>query len=301
MKRWTAGLLFSLTCALPCLGELQARPFPEIPRAGVRALADGWIETVGEAQLSDITPDEARARALQAAREEAIAFALGIDISSLDYVYKEEGTSFRESFLSLSRQISSGRIVAERPVQWTAYEVPADPLPISVYQARVQVRVEQYEGQPDPDFGVSVRLNKENFTDGEPMRLAITATLPCYISVLNITATDTVVVLLPHPYRPTGFVEPGDTLWVPDEEEQAMGISYRVQVPEGRRQATEQIMVVAMKTEHTLGAGWSRTGLHNQVPTRKAALVQLMRWLVKVPRQEWTEAGAAYRVQAAKP
>ena len=95
------------------------------------------------------------------------------------------------------------------------------------------------------------------------------------------------------------FVVPGDTLRVPDEQEQAMGISYRVTTPKGGRQATERIMVIATKTDRPLGAGWRRTGLYNQVPTRKAALVNLMRKLVQVPRGEWTEAEVVYRVRAA--
>ena len=153
-----------------------------------------------------------------------------------------------------------------RSEKWDEYKIPGEPLPITVYRARILARVEALQGRPDPDFAVKVTPNKERFSSGEQMRLAITATRPCHVTVLNITAADTVVVILPHEHRPKSFVAPGDTLWVPDEQEQAMGISYRVTVPEGRRQATERIMVIATKMERPLGAGWRRTGLYNQVP-----------------------------------
>ena len=145
---------------------------------------------------------------------------------------------------------------------------------------------------------MEVTPNKDTFTNGEQMQLAITATQPCYVTVLNITAADTVVVILPHEHRPKSYIVPGDTLRVPDEQEQAMGISYRVTVSEGRKQATERIMVIGTKSERSLGAGWHRTGLYNQVPTQKAALDQLMRWLVLIPREDWTEDDVVYRVRA---
>ena len=301
MNRWLAGLMCIASWAQAGPGEGQIPLSPKRLQPPARTLPDGWIEAVGEAQLAHITPDEAKARALRAAREEAIAYALGIDITSLDYLALEEGEDFHEGFLSFSRQTSAGRIVAERAVEWDTFEIRRDPLPVMVYRARIQVQVERQEGRPDPDFAVTVSLNKERFTAGEAMELAITATRPCHLTVLNVTAVDTVVVILPHQYRPTSFVQPGDTLRVPDAEEQAMGISYQVMVPEGRRRAEEWIKVIALKRERTLGSAWRKSGMYNRVPTRKAALEQLMRWLVQIPREEWTEADAAYTVQTAAP
>ena len=222
---------------------------------------------------------------------------MGIDVRNLDYRALEEGgQSFRDVFLSFSRQTSSGRIVAERQPVWSECKIPIPgrPLPITVYQVRIEVEVARQEGRPDPGFAVKVTPNKETFTDGERMQLEITATRPCHVTVLNITAADTAVVILPHEHRPASYVGPGDTLRVPDEDEKAMGISYPVTVPEGRRQAAERILVIATRTERPLGAGWRRTGHHNQVGTRKAALVHLMRWLVQVPREEWAEDHVAY-------
>ena len=236
--------------------------------------------------------------ARKAARGEAIDCAIGIGVRNFDYRFVEEGGgNFRESLLSVTRQTSYGEIVGRRPEDWSECKIPGEPLPITVLRVRIRVKVQRLLGRPDPDFAVEVRSNKERFTDGEQMQLAITATKPCHVTVLNVTATGTVVVILPHEHRPTSFVEPGDTLWVPDEAERAMGISYPVTVPEGRRQATEYIQVIATKEKLSLGAGWPRTGHYNQVPTHKAALVHLGRWLLQVPPQERTETEAGYQVE----
>ena len=301
MRRWSICLLCCAACAIPSRRvESPTRPAAASDLPTAHRLPEGWIEAWGEARLVNLTPKEAREQALQAAREAAIQFDVGVEIRTGDYLIQEDdGSSFRDAFLSFSRQTSSGRIVEVRSEKWDEYKIPEEPLPITVYRARILARVEALQGRPDPDFAVKVTPNKESFSSGEQMRLAITATRPCHVTVLNITAADTVVVILPHEHRPKSFVAPGDTLWVPDEQEQAIGISYRVTTPDGLTQATERIMVVATKTERPLGAGWRRTGLYNQVPTRKAALEQLMRWLVQIPREEWTEAEVVYRVQAA--
>lgn len=296
MRRCLAGLLWGLVWAVASSG--QPSTCRDLPQA--RKLADDWIEAWGEARVEGITPEEARGKALEVARGEAIACAVGIDVHSLDYrAIEEGGASFRDVFLSFSRQTSSGRVVDQRRPQWSECKIPipGQSLPITVYQARIEVKVARQEGRPDPGFAVQVTPNKEKFTDGERMQLEITATRSCHVTVLNITAADTVVVILPHEYRPASYVEPGDTLRMPDEHEKAMGISYPVTVPEGRRQVTERILVIATKTEPSLQAGWRRTGLHNQVPTRRAALVHLMRWLIQVPREEWTEDDVVYRVR----
>ena len=297
MRRCLTSLLCGLVWAVASSG--QPSTCRDLPQAG--KLEDGWIEAWGEARVEGITPEKARDKALQAARGEATAFAVGIDVRNLDYrAFEEGGESFRDVFLSFSRQTSSGQIVDQRRPEWSECKIPIPgrSLPITVYQARIEVKVAPQEGRADPGFAVDVTPNKETFTDGEGMQLEITATRPCHVTVMNITSADTVVVILPHEHRPASFVEPGDTLRVPDEDERAMGISYPVTVPEGRRQATERILVIATRTKPSLGAGWRRTGGFNQVPTRKAALVNLMRWLVQVPRQEWTEADVFYRVQA---
>ena len=46
----------------------------------VHDLGGGWVQAEGEAQVVNITPEEARKRALQNARERAIMHAVGIGV-----------------------------------------------------------------------------------------------------------------------------------------------------------------------------------------------------------------------------
>lgn len=280
------------------VGEMAAQSGPSNRPLAVRKLGGGWVEAEGQEQVVNIAPEEARRRALQAAREQAIAFAVGIEVQTQTYLRTEEG--MREAFVMLSEQTSAGRIVEEKSPEWESFEIPGDPLPIAVYRARVRVKVAEEKEPPDQNFWVKVGINKEQFRPGEEMVLGVTASRPCYVTVLNLTATDTVVVLLPHQYRKDRFVAPGDTLWIPDADEQAMGIHYRVVLPAGREQATEMIKVVATQEPWVFGQGLEKVSIFNQVPTRQAALVELIRWLMQIKRDKRTEAQVVYEVQSAE-
>lgn len=268
----------------------------------VRDLGDSWIETEGQAQVANITPEEAQRRALQEARNRAIEYAVGIDVQHTAVRWQQESEKiYRDAFQQLTTVASAGRIVEERPAEWQQFEIPASPLPITVYRARVQVKVAKEEGKADPGFQVKAELNQEVYREGEEMRLAITATRPCYVTVLNWTAVDTVVVLLPNKYRQARRVEPEDTLWVPDTGEKERGIHYRFFLPTNRQEAAEAIWVIATKEGQVFGQGLPEveTALrgYKLMPTRQGAWVELMRWLVQIPRDQRAEAQVVYEVR----
>jgi len=290
---WIGLFIFCISCSWSVVRADSADRLLRLEKLG-----DGWVEAEGQARLVNITPEEARRRALQDARERAIMFAVGIEVQAHTLMREEESDEWTgDAFYSLSQQTSAGRIVEEKPAEWESFEIPGKPLAIIVYRARIQVKVAEEKGVPDPDFEVEVAVNKERFLEGEEMRLAITATRKCYLNVLNLTAVDTVVVLLPHQYRQERLVVPGDTLWIPDADEKAMGIRYRVVLPAGREKATEMIKVVATREPHRFGQGMEKSSIFNQVPTRQAALMELMRWMVQIPRDKRAEAQVVYEVR----
>lgn len=262
-------------------------------------LGQGWVEAEGEAAAVDVTVNEAKAKALQDARQRAIEHVAGVDLQGLSVRWQQEDEAgMRDAFVSLVNQTSAAKVVEEQPPEWTMRSVMlSDNSPTPVYRVRLRMRIALEEGKADPDFQVAVALNHEVFEEGDEVRLAITATKPCFITVLNRTVTDTVIVLLPHQYRSERWVGPGDTLLVPDQDEREMGIRYRVFLPPGRDSATETIWVVATRTDREFGLELPRHGDYNHLPTRQAAVTQLARWLVQIPRDERAQAQMAYRVR----
>ena len=263
----------------------------------VRALGDGWFEAEAAVVLANISPEEARRRALQEARDRALAFAVGLDVQRLavDYVRGGEN-SYKEAFLALSQVSSAGRIVAERPPHWETIPVTSTTYPTLAYRARLQVEVEAEKGEPDPGFEVKVELNQPVFKDGDEMELAITSTRACYVTVFCLTAADTAVVLLPHKMRRERYLAPGAVMELPDAAEKEMGIRYRVEVPAGAELGIETIRVVATKDEVDFGYGPAVVSGADQVPTHRETLWALMRWLVQIPRNRRAEAEVGYTV-----
>lgn len=272
----------------------------------VRDLGDGWVEAIGEAYLTNITPEEAKRRALENARQEAIRYVVGVRISSVTHarqigLYNSTGDQeeLQESFATICEQTCSGKIVEERAPRWRTYTIadPKSPLPITVYRVYLRAKVVREEGKTDPTFNMGVKLNKDVFQDGDEITMRIWASEDCYLTVLNIAANDTVYVLLPHEYRRDNFILGGRAIEVPNAEERAIGIHYRVHLPEGQEVATEFIKIIATRNFYEFGKSLKKVGGFPFVPTPRGALVELQRWLVRIPIDERAEAMAVYEIR----
>ena len=193
--RFSSWICFGLSIALGvvCSDGAYGQSAP------VRDLGGGWYEAVGTAPLVNITPEQARRRALQDAREQALMFAVGVDITDATLWHQaEEGGQLVDQFYSLNQQVLAGRVVEERNAEWSRVNAGQGALGMLAYKVKVELKVEPEKGDPDPGFSVEVRLNREVFRPGEEMRMEITAPRPCYVNVFCLTASDTVVTLLPH-------------------------------------------------------------------------------------------------------
>ena len=297
---------------LNCAGRMIERPgippssepMPEEP--SVRSLSDGWVEAIGEAYHIHITPEEAKREALENARAEAIRYAAGVQVEevvldqqSSRYDSAKDRETVRESFATICEQTSAGKIVEEQPPSWKTYTItdPKSAIPITVYRAYIKAKVAKEKGDVDPDLRVRVELNRDVFRDGDEMTMRISASKDCYLTVLSLAANDTVYVLLPHEYRKDTFIAGGQTVEVPNAEERAIGIHYRVHPLEGQDAATEVIKVIATKKRYEFGKGLERIGGFPIVPTPRGALIELQRWLVRIPRDERAEMMAVYEIR----
>ncbi|MFH1009472.1 MAG: DUF4384 domain-containing protein [Candidatus Latescibacterota bacterium] len=313
MRYFLCGMLslVFVSCGSPARKAVRSPQAPSVSQAvmeepSVRDMGDGWVEAIGDAYLIHITPEEAKRQALENARAEAIRYAAGVQVGSVTYDRQvslsgsaADREEIRESFATVSEQTSAGKIVEEKPPRWRTYTIndPKSSLPIMVYRAYLGAKVAAEKGELDPDFAMTVKLNKDSFRDGDEMSMRIQASKDCYLTVLNLAANDTVYVLLPHAYRNDPFISGGQAVEVPNAEERAIGIRYRVHMSEGRDTDTEVIKVIATKKRYEFGKGLERAGGFSIVPTPRGALIELQRWLVRIPRHERAEAMAIYDIR----
>ena len=264
------------------------------PPLRIEDTGGGWFYTEGQEAVRGIVPAEAKRRALTMARERAIEYAVGIEVQATQFVHRQTNAPDRYSFLS--QQFSTGKIVEESDPEWSSYSIAGEDVPIQIVRVGLRVKVVEDDAQPDPGFGVQVHLNQDRFEPGDEVVLAITATKACYALVLCETANDSVVVLLPHSLRSSRYVAPGDTLWIPNRAEVLRGIRYRALAGHPAAIASERIRVIATKRPYEFLAGREETNGYTVLPTRQAAITELMRWLVKVPRSERAEASTTYEI-----
>ena len=82
-----------------------------------RKLGGGWIETMGEAQMVNITYEKAQQIASERANTAAILLAVGEQISSSMFIYEDSGGKM--DIADFSQSVSAGHIVEAKDEIWT--------------------------------------------------------------------------------------------------------------------------------------------------------------------------------------
>lgn len=251
-----------------------------------------WVTCTGRAALHHITPEEAKAKALEEARRDAVEQVCGVRLQGETLV---QNARLASDFI---HAISYGHVVDVRDTVWTTEQVqvrPNEP-PSITYIVTLRARVAQERGEPDPAFSVSLTLNRTAFEAGDEMALTLSATQDCHVTVLNIGADDTVRVLLPNVVRKECRLKAEETLTFPGPTEQGAGLHLRVYPLPGHREDAEVVKVIATRSFVPFGDGAKVAGGFGVLGTPAFALTDLARRLVSVPMQDRAEATATYRV-----
>ena len=248
-----------------------------------------WVDCTGRAVVHNITPEEAKIKALNEARRNAVEQVCAIRLYAASVV--EDGVLASDFIHTLSH----GYIVAERDALWAIEETEGggkEP-PSITYVVTMWARVIKEEGEADPEFRVNLTLNRMTFEAGEEMVLTVSPTQDSYITILNWTADDSIRVLFPNALQTKCYLEAGDTLTVPSPSEQATGVRFRVYPLPGHRRDTEFIKAIATRDSISFVEDANRLGV---LGTPILAITKLCRRLVSVPVQDRAEATASYHV-----
>ncbi len=251
-----------------------------------------WVTATGECYGDNITPEEAKRRALEQARLNAIRQVVGEKVSA--YVSQlDTGTQqdFNESLTQLSLSTLHGKVVDQKEPVWKPVEsiqLRSGAAPIPVYRVTWEVKVAKEKGKRDPNFRVALKLNNKTFREGEEIILSIKPTQDCYLTVFNILSDHTVLILYPPQEQTPQVVRGKQTFTLPSEAEQARGIRYRVGLLPGKTKDIESIYVIATK-DKTLFLPRETEKFHLDIsgqvvlPTYQVAFEEIGRWLVSIP------------------
>ncbi len=264
-----------------------------------------WVETTGRYLGANVTPDEGKARALDLARSEAIKKVVGVKVTEEIYRNVSE-TSLNENssehidiFSRLGRTTSTGKITKE---EYTiATEVENN---IPVYIVHLTAYVVEEKGEPDPGFNVKINMPRDVYyarseisSEKDAVEFDIWASKNSYIYLFNIMSSDSVQLLLPNQYIKNNFY---DTKKTEQEFENTMKnweMKFNVGLPQDKNFGKEAFLVIALKEKiDFISDNLSKDGL-SIIPTYRAAMTDIMTWLIQIPVDMRTEAFSSFEIR----
>jgi len=260
-------------------------------RPKIDNLGDGWYEITTGIPVVNISPEEAKERAVQRALQLAIEQFSGIEVSGRTTSIEAESNDNVSiaHFSKLTQQVSNG-IVLEKEILEEKNFVFDDGIIIKSVTSKIKVG--NQKGKKDPSFQITATLNREYYKNGEELEIELKSSKDCYITILNICSNDSVYVLFPNNYRENNFLKSGEIFKLPNSDDKKIGLYFPVNLLPNKDKDFEMIKVIATKEK----TDFSSVYLLSAYGTYQTALIDLQNWLLKIPRNEIEEVDLQYFV-----
>jgi hypothetical protein len=229
---------------------------------------------------SDLTPAQARRRAIEEALAEAVRQVSGVLVrSGIVAVKEEQAGRIRDDYFSVVQLDAAGRATSYEVVDegWVTTRHPA--LGEQVY-LRLAVRSTIATELTAPDAGFTVdawagssllRVRSRNPALNDELVLGVQSSRPAWLTVLTVDG-DSAAVVFPNSYVREVRVEAGDSIQVPAEEWRARGLKLRAELPAGVDSRRELVVVVATREPPP--------------PFNGSSTMDLQRWLLTIPVEQ---------------
>jgi hypothetical protein len=258
----------------------------------------GWtaekvvVTATGEASLSNVTPEEAQKAALQKARLSAVETACGVKLQAESFV---RDFDLRGDFI---HAISYGHIISEEVTSWKVEVEQKNPRtpPTMTCLVTIKASILQEKGNPDSSYQAKVRLNKTVYQSGDEMIITVNVTKPSYITVLNFTADDRVILLFPNQIRRDNRMDAGREYQIPSAADREGVLRLQVSTLPGHKRDTEFIKVIATSKPVNLLEGISLKGQYGVMDTVSLAVTEIAKLISAIPVQDRAEDTSAYQI-----
>jgi len=215
-----------------------------LPDENIIDLGKKRYQTTAFVEIYDnVTPAESRENATNRALKNIIEFYSGVEISStsLSIIAETDLQMDIDHFSELINTMSIGIILKKEILDHGINRI-GDRL---IYEVTLKAKVGKLKGERDPLFKIKADLNRDYYHDDDDMIINVKSTKDCYIYIFNILSDETVTTLMPNQYSNDNFLSRNDSLIIPSKG----GVinRLRIDIPEGTKQATELIMILAIK------------------------------------------------------
>jgi len=273
--------------------------FPSYSQDGIR------VETIGRISGANLTPSEGKAMALDLARSEAIKKVVGIKVSEEIYrnvsetSLSENSSEYIDIFSRLGRTTSNGKVIEEDYTITTELENN-----IPIYVAHLSALVVEEIGEPDPGFNVEINMPKDVYyarsnvlSENDAIEFNIWASRDCYIYLFNIMSSDSVQLILPNQYVENNFFNITKTEQEFEKAMKNLGMKFNVYLTPKKSFGKEAFLVIALKEKvDFISDNLSKDGL-SIIPTYRAAMTDIMSWLIQIPVDMRTEDFASFEIR----
>lgn len=260
-----------------------------------------WVRNVtARASMEERTQVQARNRALQLARDEAVRSAFGTTILSnflmnqSELVRNGKIEHANDDAVKFILESAGARVLKEVVLSEGAENTAREGAkPRYDYVVAIDALVVKDKGNPDPDFAITVNSVRESYRHGDKMTLELIATQDCYVNVFSLGADGLVYHVFPNSYEKGNRLREGIRRTIPGSSM----YSLSVELPEGKNAASETILVVATKDSTSFRLGDPFKAGVEYAEQRRSALEQLMGWIFQLPRNRVAEAAESYLIR----
>jgi hypothetical protein len=264
-----------------------------------------WVSTTGRFMGANVTPEEGKKNALEIARAEAIKQVVGLKVTEETFrnisetQHGDAQLDYFDVFSRLNRSTSTGRIIDE---DYSIETVLENDVPI--YIAKLNAKVVEEIGETDPGFNVNINLPKDVYysrsdvlSENDAIDFEITASKDCYIYLFNIMSSDSVQLVLPNQYIGNNYYDSNKAEQEFEKQMNNVGMKFNVYLPEGKSLANEAFLVIAIKEKVDFKSdNFHQDGL-SIIPTYRAAMTDIMSWLIQIPADMRTEAFRSFEIR----
>lgn len=248
-----------------------------------------WVWGEGGCAAANLTPEQARQRAIDSALRDAIEKKCGIEVSSQTVVQ-----NFMVS-ADIIESIHHG-LVPEYRIEkiWredfrTAPDAPFQDL----IKVRLRARVVCEDSPADPEFAIRAEINRNAFQDGDKLELSVTPTKASYLTVLNIMSDGQIAQIYPLKSFPQREIAANSVWYYPQP--------LMVRMPKGKKKVHESIYIIATKVPFRIfmdprGAATEYIGEYLVWKRPVALWKDVVRALMTVPRDQRTATVLTYSI-----
>lgn len=259
-----------------------------------------WVEASGKCYSTSVTPEEGWKGALRDAEANAIRNSLGISITAQTFGVTSESVNaknqsdYLSTFSELNTSTTCGRIISEEILDSTAGIENNNPS----YQVRIRALVAKDKGEPDPNFTAEIHLDKDTYYDrgaldrNDAVKFSVSASEDCYVYLFDIMANDSVALLLPNVYFKDNFYSAAEGPEGFNKKIAQLSINLTVGLPRGKETTTEMLYLVALKKKVDFYSQAMTREAVGIIPTYQSAILDLQKWLVRLPQDLRTTASA---------